>query len=359
MFNDGATASDTYVLEIQSGLYRGVTQELGTGRYLLGSGADADLVLFERDLAPQHVAFVLDQGTIRVEGFADDILLEGAGPVPAGSARTVRLPASVRIGDITFLWREREMAPGAAGSPATGTMAKVRALLGRPAVPGLAAAGILATTVFLTVAYPNAGAAVLLDSSARDALSRLGVAAITDPSAISANSAPRPALAKASPPMPTVPASQAAETPTAPAGRSTPGAAGSHKSSLEAAAAALRQEAAEAGLLNVQITAAGGAVTASGTIEPGMTSRWESLQKGFDENFAGDVTLVNGVAVKTEKLPASLGIEGVWRGAQPYILIRGQRFLVGATVDGGWTIREIERDHVMLERQGRLVAMRF
>ena len=71
------------------------------------------------------------------------------------------------------------------------------------------------------------------------------------------------------------------------------------------------------------------------------------------------IRCVAGAFSAPEKLPASLGIEGVWRGPQPYIVVRGQRYLVGAVVDGGWAIRGIEADRVMLEREGRLVAMRF
>lgn len=352
MRHDKSLQSDTYVFEIRSGLYQGVAQDLAGGRHVLGSGEDADLMLLEPHLAPLHAALVLDDGTVRVEGLADGIVVAGAGPVPAGSARTVRLPATITIGDLILSCRNHATAPVSAASPGARPPGGLRALFGRPAVPGLAAAAVLTVAVSLTLINPIAGAAVLFDGAARDAATRLSEAVGVDRAAASVDTDPGHHV-------PVPPQTPPAIQPPAPPLTGAKPAARPSKAPIDAAAEVLKEEAARAGLLNVHVSAGGGAVTASGSIEPGMTARWESLQKGFDERFAGDVTLVNSVAVKAEKLPASLGIEGVWRGAQPYILIRGQRYLVGAVVDGGWVIREIERDRVMLEREGRLVAMRF
>lgn len=378
MANAIDTEASDYLLEIRSGLYRGVTHELASGRHLVGSGDDADLMLMEPDLAPLHAGIVLQADTIRVEGFAEGISIEGVGPVPAGAARTVRLPATIAIAGIETVWHERESEAVEAAPAPAGRFAELRALLGRPAIPGLAAAGILAVTIILTVANPIAGAAVLFDGSAKTALQRIGA----DPSKAAQQAAsPAPAQAQVpsaqsiptqSAPAQAVPAQAAAPAPAHPAPAHVQQAAvqipapkhagpahAASKGSVEAAATALSRQVRAAGLLNVHVSAGGGAVSATGTIEPAMASRWEGLQKDFDERFVGEITLVNSVAVKAEKLPASLGIEGVWRGAQPYIVIRGQRYLVGAVVDGGWAIRGIEADRVMLEREGRLVAMRF
>ncbi|BAU89964.1 hypothetical protein MPPM_1359 [Methylorubrum populi] len=342
-------AAEFYRLEIHSGLYAGVTQELGPGRVVLGSGAGADILLMEPDFAPIHAAVVLQDGTIRIEGLEQGVAVTGIGPVPAGAARTVRLPATVEIGGVALAWAIA--GPSASGEAAGSArpLGMLRRLLARPAVPGIAAGVVLAVTVFLTLANPIAGAAVLIDGTGRDA----HVQPVAASPSIPVQATPTPAIPPAIP-------TAAASSPIPPdAGLPRPALPAQKAGTVEAAAKALQAEAAGAGLLNVHVKGSGGAVAATGTIEPTMAGRWEALQKAFDERFAGDVTLVNSVAVKAEKLPASLGIEGVWRGAQPYIVVRGQRYLVGAVVDGGWTIREIERDRVMLEREGRLVAMRF
>jgi hypothetical protein len=54
-----------------------------------------------------------------------------------------------------------------------------------------------------------------------------------------------------------------------------------------------------------------------------------------------------------------LSIEGVWRGQHPHLLIRGQKYLEGAMVDGGWAIERIEAEKVLLRREGKLVAVRY
>lgn len=365
--DDREDGAGTYRLEILSGLYAGVTQQVCGGRLALGSGAEADILLLEPDFAPLHAGIVLRGGTIRVEGLADDVAVAGVGPVPAGAARTVRLPATVEIGGIAIAWdavaktaaetaAEAPPAPVPLGLAPGRSLGRrfgaVRSLLARPAVPGIAAAGLLAVTVFLTLANPIAGAAALIDGTGQDVHPGLHPGSPASP-------APQPVAATPQPAAADRPAPAAGQEVSKEAARAVPAPAPARPAAVDAAAGALREEIGQAGLLNVHVRASGGAVTASGTIEPAMTGRWEALQKAFDERFAGDVTLVNSVAVKAERLPASLGIEGVWRGPQPYIVVRGQRYLVGAVVDGGWTIRDIERDRVMLEREGRLVAMRF
>lgn len=347
--------TDSYVFEIRSGLYRGVTHDVAEGRHIIGSGDGSDLVLMEEGLAGQHAAIVLQDDKIRIEALAGGVTVEGAGPVPAGSARTVRLPARIEIAGIETAWH---LVEDATAEPVPNPqLAQLWAVMARPMVPGIAAAGVLAVALVLTVGNPIAGAAVLLDGSAKNALQRIGVSGEDQ-----ASQAARPSTKPASPslaslalndtvPAPVLPASLNSASKTAPVQKA--------KDATEIAASTLRKEVEKAGLLNVHVNASGGAVSARGFIEPSMTSRWESLQKEFDERFVGEVTLVNSVAVKAEKLPSSLGIEGVWRGAQPYIVMRGQRYLIGAIVDGGWAIRSIESDRVMLEREGRLVAMRF
>jgi type III secretion protein D len=128
---------------------------------------------------------------------------------------------------------------------------------------------------------------------------------------------------------------------------------------VDQAAEELKREVERAGLLNVTIDASGGVVMARGSVEPGVAAQWQSIQQWFDERFKGEVMLVNGVVLKAEKLPSSLAIEGVWRGPQSHLVIRGQKYLEGAMLDNGWTIQRIEVERVVLSRDGRLVAVRY
>jgi len=128
---------------------------------------------------------------------------------------------------------------------------------------------------------------------------------------------------------------------------------------VKAAADAMRAEIERMGILNVMVEPGTGIVAATGTIDPKAAAQWQTVQRWFDERFEGDITLVNGVTVKTEKVPVSLSIEGVWRGTHPHLLIRGQKYLEGAMLDGGWAIERIEPEKVLLRREGKLVAVRY
>jgi type III secretion protein D len=128
---------------------------------------------------------------------------------------------------------------------------------------------------------------------------------------------------------------------------------------VKAAADAMRAEVERMGILNVVIEPGVGIVAATGTIDPKAAAQWQTVQRWFDERFEGDITLVNGVSVRAERVPVSLSIEGVWRGDHPHLLIRGQKYLEGAMLDGGWAIERIEAEKVLLRREGKLVAVRY
>ncbi|KNY20760.1 hypothetical protein AKJ13_20950 [Methylobacterium sp. ARG-1] len=337
-----------------TGLYRGVSQDLGEGRHVIGSGEGADLILVEPGLEPCHAAIVLRGETARVEGLAEGVAVAGIGPVPPGSARTVPLPATVTIGTIETAWRAQASGPV---STEAGTRKGLRGLLGRTALPGLATAGLLAAG--LSFLGPIADAAVRINGTAKEAIEQFHQVARDGQDA--AAHSPTATAAPSETPAGTPGAADPARGPVGSwdDGRSKLALTPRPEAAIRVAASDLQRQAQEGGLLNVRVEARGGAVTATGFVEPALLGRWETLQQGFDERFLGEITLVNSVAVKAEKLPASLGIEGVWRGSQPYIVLRGQRYFLGAVVDGGWMIRAIEHDRVMLEREGRLVAMRF
>ena len=130
---------------------------------------------------------------------------------------------------------------------------------------------------------------------------------------------------------------------------------------VRAAAEAMRAEVERMGILNVQVEPGVGIVAATGTIDPKAAAQWllDISATGCKLRFEGDITLVNGVSVRAEKVPVSLSIEGVWRGDHPHLLIRGQKYLEGAMLDGGWAIERIEAEKVLLRREGKLVAVRY
>lgn len=288
--------------EVQSGLYAGLSGELAAGSRLIGSGLDADLVFVEQQLEPHHLRATLSEGSIEIEALAGGINIEGHGTVAAGTRLAVTLPALVRAGDMTILWSRQDEAleaPSRFPRLTTSTFA-------------VASLALLALAVGLSALIYNASA--------------------------DASMAPSQMVAEA-PPRLTV---------SRPDDRST-----------REAAQALQAEIEKAGLLNIRIGSGAGVVTAEGTIEPALVSEWQRLQQWFDHSSHGALTLVNGVAVKEEKPPSSIAVEAVWRGAQPYLLVRGQKYFVGALLDDGWTINKIEEGRVLLSRNGRFAAVPY
>ena len=53
------TLPASHTVEVGTGLYRGIVQDLAEGRHVIGSGEEVDLVLLEPGLAAQHAAIAL------------------------------------------------------------------------------------------------------------------------------------------------------------------------------------------------------------------------------------------------------------------------------------------------------------
>lgn len=351
--------SDRFTVEIESGLYAGVAETLPAGRYTIGSSIEADIVLVEDGLAPHHLAVDTLGPAMRVEALADGVVIEGVATLRSGEARTMTLPMAIRIGAMRLTWR------GAGGKSKKSRMQ-------RPSV--LAMGGFLSHHVWAVAAILIGGGLLFVPNPVADASvgsRHESVAQQPGPASLAAASAPAGAAAaswantvtsptpeRATAPSPQLPTRiELKRTPdTAPARQS---GARPARNGGEVAAEALRVEIEKAGFLNVTVAPGAGVVTATGTVEPTATSRWQGVQQWFDERFGGEVTLVNGVTVKADKLPVSLAIEAVWRGQHPHLIIRGQKYLEGALIEGGWAIQRIETERVLLQREGRLVAVKY
>jgi type III secretion protein D len=291
-----------YRFEVQSGLYAGLSGEMAAGSRLIGSGLDADLVFVEQELEPHHLRVSLSEDSIEIEALAPGVAVNGAGKIAAGDQFTLPLPVTIHAGAMSIRWSmlaEAEAAPTAYSRFSTPTLA-------------VASLGLLALAVALSTIIYNASA--------------------------DASIAPAPAVAELAPKL-------AVSRP--------------DDQSTRAAAQALQGEIEKAGLLNIRVGSGPGVVTAEGTIEPALVPEWQKLQQWFDHGSNGALTLVNGVVVKEEKPPSSIAVEAVWRGTQPYLLVRGQKYFVGAMLDDGWTIHRIEEGRVLLSRNGRFAAVPY
>jgi hypothetical protein len=310
-----------YVLAIGAGLYAGTTQSLPAGTYVIGGGVEADVVFMGEGLAPRHAIVVIDGNVARAEALADGVSLAGFGALKVGHPVAVTLPFELSIAGLLMSWST--------------TAGKSNNTIAAPRERRLLSGGRLRSAAAFSAAAVTA--AVIASN----------LLAVGSGSAGSFIDSLRPALA-------TTAETTGSGKPERAAPLSAPPA-----SVINDAAEELKDEIERAGLLNITVGSSGGVVVAQGTVEPNVARQWQNVQQWFDGRFKGEVLLVNGVAVKAEKVPSSLAIEAVWRGPQSHLVIRGQKYLEGAMLDDGWTIQHIEAERVVLKRDGRLVAVRY
>jgi hypothetical protein len=319
--------SNCLTMSIESGLYAGSSHEFTPGRYTIGSSVDADIVLMEADVEPLHAVIDASGPEIQVEALAGRISVGAQKHLATGARQIVAMPLRMHIGAVQLHFsRANDLGPQSRGGPFGPSTSRSRLLMG----VGL-------------VSIVSIG--LMMHSMADVPISQTTGAFHGDV---------RPVLLASTANVPDV---LPAEVARGAVPREREGDLASDK--VKAAADAMRAEVERMGILNVLIEPGVGIVAATGTIDPKAAAQWQTVQRWFDERFEGDITLVNGVSIKTEKVPVSLSIEGVWRGDHPHLLIRGQKYLEGAMLDGGWAIERIESEKVLLRREGKLVAVRY
>lgn len=287
--------------EVLSGLYCGLTGKTALATSLIGSGLDADMIFVEQGLAPHHLRITLLGNSIEVEALAAGLSIEGKRNIAAGESVVVPLPVVIHAGEMSILWSVQDAAPaGSIGIPRLSISVLALVLLGSLGI------GVL-SAIF---SYHGNAGALSANSPGVENESKLTSRRSNDQIA-------------------------------------------------EAAAKELQEEVDRAGLLNVKVGSANGAVTAEGTVTSESVISWQKLQQWFDHRTKGTLTLVNGVLMKEERSPSAIAVEAVWRGPQPYLVIDGEKHFVGAVLDDGWMVDRIEDGRVLLSRNGRLAALPY
>ncbi|MDA9421591.1 type III secretion protein D [Bradyrhizobium sp. USDA 4354] len=287
--------------EVLSGCYSGLTSKVGVGSCLIGSSLDADLIFVEQGLEPHHLRVTPHSNSIEIEALARDVRIEGHETVLPNEPIVVPLPVVLHAGAMSIRWTIEDYKQ--AGS------------IDRRHI----------SLAFLAL--------VLISSAAVGAVSSSFVQ--TDTTVASSPSSPAPDIA----PKLALSAPDALAT--------------------DAAAERLQEEVDRAGLVGIKVGYGAGVVTADGTVTPASLATWRDVQQRFDHNSNGAYTLVNAVAIKDEKTPPAIGVQAVWRGSAPYIVIAGQKYFVGALLSNGWTVYGIEEGRVLLSRDGRLATLPY
>ncbi|SFQ08556.1 type III secretion protein D [Bradyrhizobium sp. Ghvi] len=283
--------------EVLSGCYSGLTSKLGVGSCLIGSSLDADLIFVEQGLEPHHLRVTPHSNSIQIEALARDVRIEGHETVLPNESIVVPLPVVLHAGAMSIRWTIEDYKQA-------GSIDRRRISL-----------------AFLAL--------VLISSAAAGAFS--STFAQTDTTVASSPSPAAPKLALSTP----------------------------DSLATDAAAERLQEEIDRAGLVGIKVGSGAGVVTADGTVTPASLATWRDVQQRFDHDSNGAYTLVNTVAIKDEKTPPAIGVEAVWRGSDPYIVIAGQKYFVGALLSNGWTVYGIEEGRVLLSRDGRLATLSY
>ncbi len=294
-----------WTVEIATGANAGALVALPPGRHRFGQHRDNDVVLADAGVAPRHGVLEIAAGSAFFESLAPGVRLRDR-PLAEGARRPLRDGAEIMLGGTCLRLRgPSRRRPGWMRLPAL-------------------SAGLAATAAAALAMAPVHPATPQVLASA-DAVA-IGAAFLSHDAAMPGGAQPTSAAR----PMPAAPS--AAE-----AGRS------------------LRAQLAESGLGDaVKVTAADGAVLATGALLPGDRDRWLATQMWFDAANGGRVALIDKVGVaRAEDLP-HLDIRAASVGAVPFVVTgSGDRYTEGSVLPGGWMIAHIGADRVTLRNGAR------
>lgn len=291
-----ATGKALPVLGITHGLHQGVCLSLDKPVYMLGSAANADLLLSDAGIAERHVALRFTEGQVAVEAIGGDVFVRGRRAreilIPAGKGHRAHLPVDIRIGEarLTLSHGAASVEPIAAAvtSPPQRRTRWFIALL----------------LMFLCV-----GAFAFRDESVA-------------PLALST-------AAKVAPPT-------------------------EHPESTRTVAQAkawLEQQLGVLGLHHIKVGEVDGQLSAHGFYGPTQKSQWLGLQQAFDSRFGQKVLLLPDVVARHEIAKPRVRFQAVWFGDNPYVINdNGERLYPGAALSDNWMLERIENHEVVLAR---------
>ncbi|AWI59913.1 SctD/MshK family protein [Sinorhizobium fredii] len=287
-------------LDVLKGVHSGVSLPLEKGDYLIGSGADCDLMLSDRDVSAHHMRLQFAGSEVMVEAIGADLVVDGT-TVPVGHGLQVRIPVTVTLGGA----RLNLSRPG-------------REAAGRKAEKSSRASWMLggvAAFSLLTIAAVQAGVAQV---DHRPSTVGLDATALTTGTV--APSAPSP----------------------------------------QDVAAALAARLRETGLSDLKIEADGTRVSVSGAVDDEARKSWGEVQAWFDRSYGTNYVLTSLVGEAVPTTTPKFNLQAIWFGETPYaISADGARLYKGAALEDGWYIKDIRDGSLTAARQREEFVLRF
>jgi Inner membrane component of T3SS, periplasmic domain/Inner membrane component of T3SS, cytoplasmic domain len=309
------TSSTSYAtLEVIAGVHEGVSMPLANSAYSIGSRPGVDIMLGDRDVAPEHGVVRFNGSTMFVEATGGEIGLV-KGRIPHGHGCRVTLPVELRFGTSVIRIVRK------AGNS--------RWRSGRMAFRGAAFAGI--------------GFAALVPLSGLDTDAAIGRLSST---VASSNGASSFQLAQSHP-------SSGSDV--------RPGtvAAASYVDA-DVVADALTTKLREAGLPSLTAKMDGMRVVVSGVISQEQTGAWAEVQRWFDLSYGARIILASAVEARAPNGLPKFDLQAISYSEAPYVITGdGQRRYPGAVLDQGWVIKDIAAGRLTLIKDGKELALSF
>jgi hypothetical protein len=287
-------------LDVLKGVHSGVSLPLATGSYLIGSSADCDLMLSDRDVSEHHLRLQFAGSEVMIEAIGADVVVDDT-TVPVGHGLQAKTPVTVSLGSARLSLSEpgKVLSGNKRQRPARTTW-----MLG--AVAGFS---------LLTIAAVQAGVADVDRSLAVSSLSQEAV---------------------------------------------TTGAVSAAVPSAEDVSSALATKLVEAGLRDLRVQADGTRFSVSGAVGEEGRASWNNVQTWFDRTYGNRYVLTSHVGEAVPKTSPKFNLQAVWFGETPYaISADGTRLYKGAALEDGWYIKDIRDGSLTAARQGEEFTLRF
>jgi hypothetical protein len=298
--------------EVISGAHQGAVLTLDGTDYRIGSSPDADIVLSDPGIAPEHAVLRIDRGRVSIGATGGTVTVD-QDLLPLSRGCRVKLPVSITVGTAQIHLSD----PGR-----------------KDQSPGL----FLQLLTTAGVATCAALAFAIATQEWRGTASLLAVA-------VTAGSAD----------------AGAAEPSTSSTPEGTANALNASGPTAEDAMGALNARLDAAKIRTLRISADNGRLAVTGTLTKQESAEWAGIQQWFDQTYGGRIVLTTRIEPSggARALP-SLQLQAIWYGDHPYIMTAdGEHYFKGAVLDNGWILRDITEDRVLLGKDGETVALTY
>ncbi|MEL6477476.1 MAG: FHA domain-containing protein [Pseudomonadota bacterium] len=309
-------------LTVLCGHHSGATLAISaSGVALIGSGADADIILMDPGVAAAHLSMTCHADRIHLRA-EEGILALGADRaarrLAPGEAASLALPARFCLIADTDWQIEIEVAE----APSEDSHRPPRRGFGRwIRWSGIACAAACALVVMNGHAsFPS------VPDMASLSVSDLRAARGTEP-AVPPVAAPMPGLA----PSETVQAEAEED---------------------------LRARLKDAALEMLEVAPSAGVIEIKGELTPAEMQIWRAVNRAYDRSFGSRVPVSTNLTLIERPFSPPKKPTGIWLGETPYIIdAKGIRRKVGQTTSDGWQVVRISEGELLLERDDRKVSV--